>query len=220
MAVSGVSSGSGLTSNDLGRTTIAQNFDTFLQILTTQLKHQNPLDPMDTNQFTQQLVQFTSVEQQLKTNQFLEALMLANQASINTDAVSYIGKEVTAPGNKAELADGLATWGFKSAGNVSDAKVTIKDYLGNVVYSETGSLSEGEGTFVWDGRGSDGNLRPEGTYTISIEGKNLSGSYVQITTATTGIVTAVDFSGEVPVLSVGNTRINLNEVTGVRLPPA
>lgn len=220
MAVSGISAGAGLTSTDLGRTTIAENFDTFLQILTTQLKHQNPLDPMDTNQFTQQLVQFTSVEQQLKTNQFLETLLLATQSTVSTDAVSYIGKEVTAAGNKADLVNGMARWSFFAEANVSDAKVTIKDHLGNVVYSETGSLNQGEGYFFWDGIGSDGNPRPEGTYTLSVEGKNLQGQNVTITTAATGIVTAVDLSGDVPVLSVGSIKVRLTDVTSVRLPSA
>ena len=75
---------------------MADNFDTFLQILTTQLRNQNPLDPLDTNQFTQQLVQFSGVEQQLKTNQFLEAMMTSTQNANNSQAVSYIGKIVTA----------------------------------------------------------------------------------------------------------------------------
>ncbi|KKB12601.1 hypothetical protein VE25_06700 [Devosia geojensis] len=218
MTVSGVSTTNSSSTLDSSRTSIADNFDTFLQILTTQLKHQNPLDPMDTNQFTQQLVQFTSVEQQLKTNQFLEALMLSNQAAVNTDAVSYIGKEVTAAGDKADLSGGYAVWGFPSAATASDATVTIKDALGNVVYTETGSLAQGEGQFIWDGRGSDGNIKPDGTYTISIVAKNLAGNYVNVTTATTGVVSAVDFSGEVPVLTVGTSKIKLTDVTNVRIP--
>ncbi|GLQ55842.1 flagellar hook assembly protein FlgD [Devosia nitrariae] len=216
MTVSGVSDTSSAISSS--RSTIADNFDTFLQILTTQLKHQNPLDPMDTNQFTQQLVQFTSVEQQLKTNEFLEALMLSNKAAVNTDAVSYIGKEVTAAGNKADLSNGLAVWGFTAEATAADATVTIKDAHGNVVYTETGSLAKGEGQFIWDGRGSDNNIKPDGTYTISITAKNLSGNYVNVTTATTGIVSAVDFSGDVPVLTIGTSRIALTDVTNVRIP--
>src|SRR4051812_26257456 len=112
MAVNPIAGSSGTNSNVPAvdsRAGIADNFDTFLTILTTQLKNQNPLDPMDTNQFTQQLVQFTGVEQQLKTNTFLEALMNASQNSTNTDAVSYIGKEVTAAGTKANLAAGGAS---------------------------------------------------------------------------------------------------------------
>lgn len=219
MAVDGVSSSSGSSLNT-SRQSIADNFDTFLSILTTQLRHQNPLDPMDTNQFTQQLVQFTSVEQQLKTNEFLEALMLANQASVNVDAVSYIGKEVTSAGNRAELAGGQAVWGFNAESLASDATVTIKDSLGNVVYSENGSLEPGPGAFMWDGRGSDGSMRPDGVYTISIEAKGLSGRTVHVGTETRGIVSAVDFSGNEPVLTIGGGTVRLSDVTNVRMPSA
>src|ERR1700750_16602 len=136
MTVSGVSSSSSSSSvTGTDRATIAGNFDTFLQLLTTQLKNQNPLDPLDTNQFTQQLVQFSSVEQQLKTNDFLSSLVQANSNSINSSAVSYIGKTVSASGVRSELANGKATWNFSlpEAANVS---VDIKDANGNVVYSE------------------------------------------------------------------------------------
>jgi len=218
MAIDGVTASSSGSSIDNNRRTIADNFDTFLEILTTQLKHQNPLDPMDTNQFTQQLVQFTSVEQQLKTNEFLEALMLSNQTAVSTDAVTYIGKQITATGDKSQLSAGQAVWGYEAAANVANATVTIKDYLGNVVYSEKGSLPQGPGQFVWDGKGSDGNMRPDGTYSITIEGTNLNGDPVGITTATSGIVTAVDLSGDIPVLSVGATKVKLSDVSSVKVP--
>src|SRR3954465_1098397 len=112
MSVSGIGSSSSSSSSSTSGSTIAGNFDTFLQLLTTQLKNQNPLDPLDTNQFTQQLVQFSSVEQQLKTNDFLSALVQANANSTNTNAVGYIGKTVTASGTRSELANGKAVWNF------------------------------------------------------------------------------------------------------------
>jgi len=212
---SGTNSTSSLTSARAG---IADNFDTFLNILTTQLKNQNPLDPMDTNQFTQQLVQFTGVEQQLKTNTFLEALMKASQNSTNTDAVSYIGKEVTAAGTKASLKAGGASWAYNAEAAVSDAKVTIKDDKGNVVYAETGSLAKGPGNFLWDGKGSDGKMQPDGVYTITIDAKNLAGKNVAVNTSTVGVVSAVDFSGPEPILTVGATKIKLSDVTAVKIP--
>ena len=215
------SSGTNSTSSlDVTRAGIADNFDTFLNILTTQLKNQNPLDPLDTNQFTQQLVQFTGVEQQLKTNTFLEALMQASQNSTNTDAVSYIGKEITAAGTKSNLTAGGASWSYNAEASVSDAKVTISDANGNVVYAETGSLNKGPGSFLWDGKGSDGQTKPDGVYTIKIEGKNLAGNTVPITTSTIGVVSAVDFSGDEPILTVGGTKIKLSDVTAVKIPAA
>jgi flagellar basal-body rod modification protein FlgD len=222
MAVNPLAGSSGTnkaaSSLDVTRAGIADNFDTFLKILTTQLKNQNPLDPLDTNQFTQQLVQFTGVEQQLKTNTFLEALMMSSQSAVNTDAVSYIGKEVMAAGTKADLRNGGASWAFNAEANVSDAKVTIKDSNGQVVYSETGSLDKGPGNFLWDGRGSDGQVKPDGTYTITIDGRNLAGNYVTISTSTVGVVSAVDFSGVEPILTVGGSKIKLSDVTNVRIP--
>ena len=227
MAIDGVS-GSATTAskNALSRSTIADNFDTFLSILTTQLRNQNPLDPMDTNQFTQQLVQFTGVEQQLKTNDFLEALLLNTQSSHRADAVSYIGKQVSASGKTAELKDGGAFWAYNADANVANATVTIKDASGSVVYTETGSLNAGPGNFLWDGVGSDGNKRPDGVYTIEIMGTNLSGNAVKVSTQSLGVVTAVDFSGAEPMLTVGKNKVALKDMTDVRLvsetqpPPA
>ena len=215
MSVSGIAGTSG--SSNLSRQTIAQNFDTFLNILTTQLRNQNPLDPLDTNQFTQQLVQFTGVEQQLKTNDFLQALLLNTQSTARSDAVSYIGKEVSASGKTAELKDGGAYWTYNAASNVANATVTIKNAAGSVVYVEQGSLNGGSGAFLWDGKGSDGNFQPDGVYTIEIKGTNVAGNTVAISTSSVGVVTAIDFSGPEPILTVGNNKIALKDVTNVRL---
>lgn len=218
MAVDSVSGSSNTSALSGSRTTIAENFDTFLNILTTQLKNQNPLDPLDTNQFTAQLVQFTGVEQQLKTNEFLESLLQTTQSTGKTDAVSYIGREITAAGTTAELKNGGATWAFNAEAQVANATVTIKNANGRVVYTEAGSLDKGPGNFLWTGKGSDGNTQPDGTYTIEIKGTNLSGNTIKVSTSTIGIVTAVDFSGAQPILTVGTSKILLSDVTNVRIP--
>ena len=219
MAVSGVSGTSSTSSLETTRAGIADNFDTFLSILTTQLKNQNPLDPLDTNQFTQQLVQFTGVEQQLKTNQFLESLMLSGQNTAKSDAVSYIGKEVTSSGRTGELSGtNAAFWAYSADAKAANATITIKDAKGQVVYNSTGPLEAGPGTFRWDGMGSDGNLKPNGVYTIDIQGRDSNGQNVKISTASIGVVTAVDFTGDVPVLTVGSRKVTITDVTDVRIP--
>lgn len=217
MAVDSVASSSSNGAVSSARSTIAGNFDTFLSILTTQLKNQNPLDPLDTNQFTAQLVQFSGVEQQLKTNEFLEALLLNTQTSYRADAVSYIGKQVSASGETAELVDGGAYWAYNAEANVANATVSIKDAAGNVVYTETGSLNAGPGAFLWDGVGSDGNTKPDGIYTIEIKGTNLAGNEVKVSTSSVGIVTGVDFSGSEPMLTVGKNKVALSDVTDIQL---
>ena len=219
--VDGVSGSSSANTSSLNssRQTIAQNFDTFLSILTTQLKNQNPLDPLDTNQFTQQLVQFTGVEQQLKTNEFLETLMLSGQNTAKSDAVSYIGKEVTSSGKTGELTgNDAAFWAFSASANAANATITIKDAKGQTVYNQTGPLQSGPGTFRWDGKGSDGTMKPNGVYTIDIKGKDANGQDVKISTASIGIVTAVDFTGDVPILTVGSRQVAITDVTDVRIP--
>src|SRR6478672_6757498 len=217
MAVSGVGSSSSSSSTVIDRTTIANNFDTFLQLLTTQLKNQNPLDPLDTNQFTQQLVEFSGVEQQLKTNDFLSSLVQANANTTNSNAVNYIGKTVTASGVRSELVNNKAQWNFTIA-DAANVTVNIKDANGNTVYTEQGAMQAGSGTFTWDGKDNQGNTKPAGTYTISMQAVTGEGKTINVSTETTGTVTGVDFTGSEPVLPVGNTRLNLSGVTSVRTP--
>src|SRR3954471_6247289 len=109
------STSSGVTMNstsDAG--TLASNFTTFLTLLTTQLKNQNPLEPLDTNQFTQQLVQFAGVEQQMKMNTQMSSLITIEQTAQSTAAMAYLGSTATVDGATAKLADGSATWTFNS----------------------------------------------------------------------------------------------------------
>jgi flagellar basal-body rod modification protein FlgD len=214
MAVSGIS-GSSQNSGAVSRQGIADNFDTFLQLLTTQLRNQNPLDPLDTNQFTQQLVQFSSVEQQLKTNDFLAALVGANTTSVQTSAVGFIGKTVTASGTRSELVGGKAVWNFKIA-DAANVTVSIKDVDGNTVYTQTGPLQAGQGEFAWDGTTNTGGKAKPGTYQIQMVGVNAEGNTIPISTETTGVVTGVDFTGTEPVLLVGGARLNLSGVTSVK----
>src|SRR5450759_3941284 len=105
-STSGGASGSGVVDN----TMIASNFTTFLQLLTTQLKNQNPLDPLDTNQFTQQLVQFAQVEQQMKSNDQLSTLVALDKAAQSTTALAYVGSTVVVDGSTAPLSNGSASW--------------------------------------------------------------------------------------------------------------
>ena len=219
MAVTGVSGSSNTSTLTGSRQGIADNFDTFLQILTTQLRNQNPLDPMDTNAFTQQLVQFTGVEQQLKTNQFLEAMMLANQNSGSSQAVGYIGKEITASGVKSELVEGNARWHF-AVDEPAQITVQVKDANGAVVFQKEGNVAKGESIFNWDGIGTDGSPKPDGTYSISIQARNGDGKLIDVATEMTGEVTGVDLTGSEPILLVGTAKVNMSAVLSVRAKTA
>ena len=212
-------SGIGATKSDLtsSRKTIAENFDTFLSILTTQLKNQNPMDPLDTNQFTSQMVEFTGVEQQLKTNEYLEALIKANEGSFASQAVSYIGKAVTAFGDEAQMKDGNAEWTYGVTSDAPESKITIKNAAGAVVFTEDKALTQGESTYTWDGKDKDGSLLPEGQYSLDIEAKNTDGKIIDNYTMTKGIVDTVDFAGEEPILTINGNKVKLSSVAKVGL---
>jgi flagellar basal-body rod modification protein FlgD len=196
------------------RKTIAENFDAFLLLLTTQLKNQNPLEPLDTNQFTQQLVQFASVEQQIKSNETLNALLTSSQSSIVSSAASFVGMQVTADGATTRLADGKAQWRL-DVPRAATATITIANAEGSVVKTDTKSLGSGTQTYEWDGLTSTGLPAPEGDYTITVVGRDLSGQAVSIKTEISGRVDSVDMAGDDPVLVLGGVRVPLPNVKAI-----
>jgi len=199
------------------RAMIAQNFDAFLLLLTTQLKNQSPLDPMDTNQFTQQLVQFASVEQQLKSNDTLNALLTSSRGSAVSTAASFVGMQVSADGNTARLANGKAEWMINPARN-AQANVVILDSKGSLVATSTQAVPAGEQKFVWDGRTSTGTTAPPGDYTIQISARDASGQNVSVKTEIVGRVESVDVTDSDPVLLIGANRVPLTKVRGISWP--
>jgi flagellar basal-body rod modification protein FlgD len=198
---------------------IAENFDTFLTLLTTQLKNQNPLDPLDTNQFTQQLVQFTQVEQSVKANENLELLMQLVAGNTINSTIGYLGKEVTASGATATLTGGTAEWGYSAVASSEEATFTVFDAAGAQVYQEARPISAGDGVFTWNGTKSDGTAAMSGSYTLAISAKDSVGNQIAVTTGLTGVVDGVDMSGSEPILTVGGRQIKLEEVTAIKTPP-
>ncbi|HEV7323859.1 MAG TPA: flagellar hook capping FlgD N-terminal domain-containing protein [Bosea sp. (in: a-proteobacteria)] len=198
-----------------GGTSIANNFDQFLTLLTTQLRNQNPLDPLDTNQFTQQLVQFAGVEQQLKQNETLTALLAVSKATTGASAIGFVGQTVTADGAATQLKDGKAEWKL-NASKGGTGTITIKDTKGNVVYSGTKTLTAGDQTYSWDGKTSTGSVAPEGEYVITVDGTDVSGAAITVKTEITGKVDGIDFSSAVPTLLIGALRVPLDRVKSVK----
>ncbi|MBL4757728.1 MAG: flagellar hook assembly protein FlgD [Rhizobiales bacterium] len=213
MEINGLSSLSNIQGINNSRASIAENFDTFLQLLTTQLQNQNPLDPLDTNQFTQQLVQFTGVEQSLKMNEQLETLLLFQSANTATAAVSYIGKTIVTDGTSAELNAGEAVWTYNLQVPGPNSTITIRNSSGQTVYTERLSLAEGAKDITWDGIGTNGITQPDGVYDISIDARDANDNELIVSTSIGGRVDSVDLSGVDPVLIVGSQRINLSTVT-------
>src|SRR5437868_1234993 len=135
--------------------TLADNFQTFLTLLTTQLKNQNPLDPLDTNQFTQQLVQFSQVEQQLKSNDQLATLVSLQQTAQATQALNFVGSTAVVDGSTTSLTNGAAAWNLNAPKPVT-AHVSITSSNGQTVFSGDYTVNAGNQAFQWNGKGNDG----------------------------------------------------------------
>jgi flagellar basal-body rod modification protein FlgD len=208
--VNSISSAIGVDKN-----TIAGNFQTFLQLLTTQLKNQNPLDPLDTNQFTQQLVQFAQVEQQLKSNDQLATLVALQKTAQSTQALEFVGQTVSVDGATAPLANGRATW-LLSVPKPSTGTVVIKTATGQTAYNGTYALPAGTGQpFVWDGKDASGLQWPNGNYTISVTAQDASGQPVAVPTEIQARVDSADLTQTPPVLAIAGQNYTLDKLKRV-----
>ena len=204
-------SSSGSPSSSAG-STIAGNFQTFLTLLTTQLQNQNPLDPLDTNQFTQQLVQFAGVEQQLKTNDQLASLVSLQQTSQATQALGFVGKTAVVDGSTTSLSNAQATWELGVPANCN-LTVTITSSSGQTVFTGNYSATAGNNQpFAWNGKGSDGTQWPDGQYKLTTTATDDSGNPVAITTQVQGLVSSVDLTQTPPLLSIGGQTFTVNQI--------
>ena len=196
---------------------IASNFTTFLQLLTTQLKNQNPLDPLDTNQFTQQLVQFAQVEQQMKSNDQLKTLIAIEQSAQATVALTYVGQTVVVDGSTAQLGSSGATWALNPP-KPATATVTIKDASGQTAYTGNFAVNPGQQNFTWDGKGNDGKSWPSGKYTMSVSLTDASGQVTALPTEVQGRVDSVDMTKNPPLLSINGQDYTVDKVKRVVAP--
>ena len=203
----------------LGRTRLAENFDTFLSLLTTQLKNQDPLSPLDSNQFTQQLVQMTGVEQQLATNDLLKKLVSNTTSGVAT-AVSLIGKDVRAEADVAALKDHKATWSYTLGRPASDVRLEILDSKGRIVSSAAPTNNKaGEHQFVWNGKSIGGTDLAEGTYSLRVTAKDSAGSAVPSKVFTEGLVTGVEQANGSTVLTINGAQVPWEKLVTIRQPP-
>src|SRR5580698_393187 len=200
-----------------GSQEIAGNFNTFLQLLTTQLQNQDPLSPLDTNQFTEQLVEFASVEQQINENSNLQTLISLQQTSAATQAMQFLGSSVTVNSSAATLANATgqaATWNLNSAAPAT-GNITITNSSGATVYTGTTTLSTGNQTFSWNGKGNNGITYPDGTYTMAITATGANGTAVTVSPQVQGTVTAVNVSQSPPQVTVGGQSYPISSIQAI-----
>jgi flagellar basal-body rod modification protein FlgD len=219
--LTGTSSTSSTTSSSASSNSASQqlagNFNTFLQLLTTQLQNQDPLSPLDTNQFTQELVEFSSVEQQIDTNSNLQTLISLQQASEATSALQLVGSTVTIGGSSAPLSNATnspATWSLTSSG-AGTGQVTITNSSGQTVYTGSLSLTAGAQSFSWNGQGNNGTTYPDGNYTLAISGTGTGGQALTVTTGVQGTITAVNATASPPTITMGGQSYPMSSIQSV-----
>ncbi len=182
------------------------------------MQNQNPLDPLDTNQFTQQLVQFAQVEQQLKSNDQLGTLVSLQQTAQTTQALAFVGNTVTVDGQTSNLTNGQSNWTF-SVPKPATATVTITSSTGATAYSGSFTVQAGTQQFSWDGRGTDGTQWPDGTYKINVTAQDASGQTVSMSTQVVGVVDSVDLTQTPPTLSVAGQTFQISQVKAISRTP-
>ncbi len=194
---------------------LAGDQQTFLTLLTTQLKNQDPLSPVDSNQFTQQLVAMTGVQQQITTNTLLQQLV-DNQAGLG-DSVGLIGKLATATTPTTTLQNGQANWLFSLNGTAANATLQVLDSGGNLVWQGApNSLSPGEQSFTWNGQNLSGVQQPDGgTYTLQITAGDSGGGAVTSQIYQRGVVTSIQGLNGTTMVGMNGAVVPLSSVTGV-----
>jgi flagellar basal-body rod modification protein FlgD len=199
---------------------LADDFDSFLQLLTTQLKHQDPLSPMDANQFTQQLVQFSSVEQAIKTNDVLGQLLSLVRSDQIGRSLDYLGAEVEAAGQTLRL-DGTtpAQVSYHLDQPASAVLISIYDEAGRLVATRQGEGETGNHSITWDGRDQSGQPVTQGLYRVDVAAKNAAGQPITAGTSLRGTVEGVELMDGKIFLSVDGVLLPLDSVTSIRRPP-
>lgn len=204
------------------RTSLANNEQTFLKLLTTQLKNQDPLAPTDTTQMTSQITQMTGVEQQLVTNDLLAALVGMSTGGGISEGVNLMGKQVTAETEKSVLKGGEATWSYTQSRSATAVKVEVIDKFGKTIATVLPEdMTAGDHTFKWDGKSADGTKQPDGgEYTIKVTATDADSTNITTTAKgrVDGVVTKVTNESGVNMVWIGDTKVPLDSVIGVTNP--
>ena len=193
-----------------------QNFDTFLTLLTTQLKNQDPLSPLDTNQFTQQLVMFSQVEQQIKTNSQLTTMIADQAASEAIGAQQMVGHSIEYSGNQTALQNGQVAFSYTLPSGAISASISVQDAAGATVFQTTADPSAGRHSFVWNGQTSAGQQLPDGgIYTLQVSAVAANFFFIYSWTTEIFTVTGVSVSNNVATFDVSGVQVPMNQLLSV-----
>ncbi|MYL99316.1 flagellar hook assembly protein FlgD [Novosphingobium sp. FGD1] len=216
-AIGGTSGTSATTQTAAASSGLLTDYNLFLKLLTTQMTNQDPLDPMDTSEYTAQLVQYSQVEQSIQQTGALGNILNQLLSQQMAQASNYIGREARFDSAVAGLGDGPARWTYYVDGAPATVTATIKDTLGNKVATVTLD-PEGQGSYEWDGTKADGTKAPAGAYTLSIEAVSASGAAMETTINSVGVVDDVVTDGTGIMLGVNGIRLSATGLVAISAP--
>lgn len=199
---------------------LADDFDTFLQLLTTQLQHQDPLDPMDSNQFVEQLVSFTEVEQSIETNQSLEELIALQSSNQAVAALGLMGETVEVQSDSGMLTNDGTTFTYTLPSSAASTQLLIANESGQTVHLATGNNAAGKHVFAWDGTDTTGVPLPNGVYRFTVAARDSQNEIIETSTGVIGIVDGVESSDSGVQLSINGLLKPVDKVVSVVSPPS
>ena len=201
------------------KTKLAADFDQFLMLLTAQLQNQDPLDPLNSNEFVQQLVSFSGVEQSITTNSNLESLIDLFKSGRTSSAVGYLGTTIEAAGNRISLADSAASFSYTVPSDAATTSIVIVNENNDVAFVGQASITAGTHVFEWDGLDADGNLQPDGIYKVTVAGFDRDDNLLSIPTIISGRVTKVDTVDDGIRLTINGISVAIEDVRSVAESP-
>ncbi len=194
---------------------LTQNFNTFLTLLTTQLKNQDPLSPLDTNQFTQQLVSFSQVEQAINTNTNLQSLITLQGAGQTISALPLVGDKIEYNGSTAPLQNSQASFVYTLPSTASSASLVVNDANNNVVYTQPGATAAGTYTFNWNGKTNAGLQLPDGNYTLNIQATGANNTKISPSIASIGTVSGVSVQNGQATFTINGMSVPMSSLVTI-----
>jgi len=216
---SGAAASGAATTGSSALSGLSGNFSTFLQLLMTQLKNQDPTSPLDTNQFTTELVQFTGVEQQINTNTSLGQLIQLTQGGEVVQSAALLGKQVQVADHDLSLQNGAAKIGF-TAPTAGTAQIVVTDAKGNQLATANVATTGGANTWTWNGATQGGGQAADGAYSVAVTSTNADGSSATLPYTVIGTATGVVTDGSIVQLQLGGLTVPFSEVRSVTAPPS
>jgi flagellar basal-body rod modification protein FlgD len=195
------------TQTSKARASLAGDMDAFLLLLVTQLKNQDPLSPLEPTEFTNQLVNFAGVEQQIATNENIEKLLSVQNAVLASAVIGFVGKEVVADtSGKLPLQNGEATFEYTLGSSASNVVMTISDDEGRILFTKAGETGVGKHEVIWDGKDGKDQTMPDGSYNLAITPLAFSGETIEHTIRVKAVITGIS-------LANGETKMDASGVT-------